>query len=308
MGLAGPRKRTKISHDPNNTAWSRSTTGYGHRIMSAQGWTPGSFLGVKNAPHSCSYTGASASHIQIVLKDDTLGLGACPRNPITENQSTGLDAFQDLLGRLNGKSEADLVRVQKCREDIKLLSYVERRWKSMTFVPGGLLVQDEPPKALASQEEKETRDFERLVSPPKLSQKDRKKGKRKRKVDLDRISADTMPILETADLEGNQRSMSHVINPESSEAQSTKTRKKGKKETKSQREREVKPISGNTVPIGLNKSASIPNLEDLANLHINRDSLIKVREHRPLGRQVIRGRYIQQKKMALMNTKSLNEV
>jgi hypothetical protein len=34
----------------------------------------------------------------------------------------------------------------------------------------------------------------------------------------------------------------------------------------------------------------------------------RVREQRPMGRYIIRGRHIQQKKLALVNTKSLNEV
>ncbi|KAI9826463.1 MAG: hypothetical protein M1819_007356 [Sarea resinae] len=142
MGLAGPRKRTKISHDPNNTTWSRSTDTIGHKIMSAQGWTQGSLLGAKNAAHAHLHTAANASHIRVTLKDDNLGLGAKRGSGQAEGQCVGLDAFQGLLGRLNGKTDEDLAKEQKSREDLQRAIYTERRWGLVRFVRGGLLVGD----------------------------------------------------------------------------------------------------------------------------------------------------------------------
>lgn len=83
---------------------------------------------------------ASSSHIQVVLKDDNLGLGAKRNNG---DECTGLDAFQHLLGRLNGKSEEVLESERKAREDVKLNLYVERKLGTIRFVHGGWLVGDE---------------------------------------------------------------------------------------------------------------------------------------------------------------------
>lgn len=75
------------------------------------------------------------------MKDDTLGLGA----KILQKQSdecTGLDAFKDLLGRLNGKSEETLDKERQMRSEIKTNLVIERKFGPMRFVSGGLLVGD----------------------------------------------------------------------------------------------------------------------------------------------------------------------
>ncbi|KAJ8194998.1 hypothetical protein LV164_003085 [Aspergillus fumigatus] len=163
MGLAAPRKKTKISHDPNNTSWSRSTDGFGHRILKAQGWTPGDFLGARNATHSDLFTTASASHIRVVLKDDTLGLGARPKRDLLDGP-TGLDAFKGLLGRLNGKSDTQLEAEQQKRDDAKLARYAATKWQTVRFISGGLLVQEKD-NATASPASQDLRvDFPRETS------------------------------------------------------------------------------------------------------------------------------------------------
>ena len=88
--------------------------------MTAQGWTPGSLLGNGNTSYGEHLTAASAGHIRVILKDDNLGLGAKPKSQ-RQDEPTGLDAFQDLLGRLNGKSEGEIMVEQRRREDVKLL-------------------------------------------------------------------------------------------------------------------------------------------------------------------------------------------
>ena len=45
-----------------------------------------------------------------------------------------------MLGRLNGKSEGKLQKEQDSRDDLKRTTYTERRWGSVRFVRGGLLV------------------------------------------------------------------------------------------------------------------------------------------------------------------------
>ncbi|PPJ59057.1 hypothetical protein CBER1_01717 [Cercospora berteroae] len=138
MGLAGNKKKAKLSTDPNNTAWAKSTTSFGHKILSKQGWKPGDYLGAENASHSEHYTAANASHIRVMLREDNLGLGA---KIGTQNAETfGLSMFSGLLGRLNGKEEdqAALKKKEETLRDVQL----KLKYGNLNFVRGGLLVGD----------------------------------------------------------------------------------------------------------------------------------------------------------------------
>lgn len=145
------RSKKKWAKDPNNTFWSRNTDTFGHKILRSQGWEPGQYLGAENASHSEYYGAANASHIRAVLKDDSLGLGA-KRNQ--GDECTGLDALQDLLSRLNGKSEESLGEEQKKREDLKINKYLHRKLGTVTFVYGGLLVGDKVQELADSMKDK----------------------------------------------------------------------------------------------------------------------------------------------------------
>ncbi|KAG5932436.1 hypothetical protein E4U53_001342, partial [Claviceps sorghi] len=141
MGLLAENKsRSRINKDPNNTKWTRDTTTFGQKILRAQGWQPGQFLGVQDAAHSELYTAANASYIRVALKDDMKGLGF---NKAKEDQVTGLDVFSDLLSRLNGKSEDFIEGEKQARLEVKTHRYVEAKWGPMRFVRGGLLVGDD---------------------------------------------------------------------------------------------------------------------------------------------------------------------
>ena len=110
--------------------------------MASQGWKPGEYLGAKDAPHAEFHTSANASHIRVMIKDDNLGLGAKNGSGVGHGECTGLDAFKNLLGRLNGKDEDEIEKEQKSREDLKRAIYTEKRWGSIRFVQGGFLVGD----------------------------------------------------------------------------------------------------------------------------------------------------------------------
>lgn len=140
--LADIYRRAKLSHDPNNTTWSRSSTKYGQRILESQGWIPGDFLGATNAQHAALHTKASASHITIALKDDNLGLGARCGSDREGGPTTGLDNFQTILGRLNGKSEAELEKERNTRSSVQCSAFVNQRLGKLRFVSGGLLEGD----------------------------------------------------------------------------------------------------------------------------------------------------------------------
>ncbi len=110
--------------------------------MSAQGWQPGQYLGAKDAKHAEFHTAANASHIRVTLKDDNLGIGAKIGSGVGHGECTGLDAFKNLLGRLNGKDEDEIEKEQRSRDDLKRAIYTEKRWGSIRFVPGGFLIGD----------------------------------------------------------------------------------------------------------------------------------------------------------------------
>lgn len=111
-------------------------------MMAAQGWEEGQFLGATNANHSEHYTAANASHIRVTIREDNLGLGARVGSGVGAGECVGLDAFKDILGRLNGKDEDIIAKEQKSREDLKRAIYTERKWGSQRFVPGGVLIGD----------------------------------------------------------------------------------------------------------------------------------------------------------------------
>lgn len=141
MGLLNETKgRRKLQLDPNNTKWTRDTTTFGQKILRAQGWQPGEFLGAKDAPHSDLHGAANASYIRVALKDDMKGLGFDKRK---EDEVTGLAEFSDLLSRLNGKSEKKIKEEQDKRLVFKTNAFVASRYGAMRFVRGGLLVGDE---------------------------------------------------------------------------------------------------------------------------------------------------------------------
>lgn len=87
-----------------------------------------------------------------MLKDDSLGLGA-KRNQ--GDECTGLDALQDLLSRLNGKSDEALGEEQKKREDLKINKYLHRKLGTVNFVYGGLLVGDKVQELADSMKDKQ---------------------------------------------------------------------------------------------------------------------------------------------------------
>lgn len=140
MGLSGVRNKSKLSHDPNNTNWSKSTTNFGHKILTAQGWKPGDYLGAENAAHSSHYTAANASHIRVVLREENMGIGVQVGKGNAE--TFGLSMFSGLLGRLNGKSDEELEKKQNALRDVELGTFHARKYGSMNFVSGGLLVGD----------------------------------------------------------------------------------------------------------------------------------------------------------------------
>ncbi|CEJ57538.1 hypothetical protein PMG11_06228 [Penicillium brasilianum] len=295
MGLAGPKNKTKISHDPNNTKWARSTSGFGHRIMSAQGWTPGNRLGAKDAAHAEHLTSASVSHIRVTIKDDNLGLGARVGR---EGQPTGLDAFKGLLGRLNGKSDEELCIEQRKRDDVQLARYVALKFQEVRFVRGGLLTQEK---------------VQRLPNPAPKEDQANKKSESSTASDND--SADNSESATETSSKSKSKSKSKSSkkskksrsqSDEADSSSSVSDKKKKKKKSKKRKAEEDDDESETTVK----RRASTPDEKPSSKSQpqIATVPAPVIGERRPIGRQVFRGRHIAQKKRALMDDKSLNEI
>ncbi|KAL9639884.1 MAG: hypothetical protein Q9164_000632 [Protoblastenia rupestris] len=288
MGLGGPRKRAKISYDPNNTNWSRSSVKIGQRILQAQGWKPGDLLGASNTSFESFRSGASVSTVRVFLKDDTLGLGA-RRGRTCEKPTTGLIQFQDLLGRLNNKSGLDLEKDQSVRHEVGKARCLGR-WGSLRFVSGGLLVGDNL-QTLHGQEEA--------------------------------IPTDTNHAAQSEIRGGSDDEITSV--QEDTEAKSLAKihwrAQKSERKVQRQRRREARAISkhqSSVTMLGITKQDPVDGVcRDFSPVEVNirearltpdtnavaPGSLSKGR-----GRHAVRHRYIQQKKMAVMDTRALNEV
>ncbi|RVD83588.1 uncharacterized protein DFL_007972 [Arthrobotrys flagrans] len=331
MGLAGPSKKRKISHDPNNTKWTRSA-GFGHKMLLSQGWSPGTILGPDpNNPH---HTAASQVGIKVMLKDDTLGLG-CRGNQ--EDTCTGLGDLQSLLGRLNGKTDESV----RSEEDTRRKMWIEGRY-GMRFVRGETLestwvtrelkkdAEEEGKETSTEDAEEEGEDEaessegkkEKSKKEKKRKDRDSKKKKRKSSDSDDDEDANSSSSSEQ-DRESDKAKRKADKALRKAEKQAKKERKEAKRLRKDEKRRakaEKKalksaiaassaPSSTASTPPAMpsaepeplpkldKKSKSLPN-----SLHGSGTST-------PVnGRQALRSKWIAQKRMAVMDAKALNEI
>ncbi|KAL1877348.1 hypothetical protein VTK73DRAFT_8721 [Phialemonium thermophilum] len=230
MGLAAARKRRKVGLDPNNNLWARNTDTFGQKILRAHGWEPGQFLGAKDAAHAQWHTAASASHIRVVMKEDTLGLGAKRNNG---DQCTGLDDFQDLLGRLNGKAEDVIETERKAREDVKLSLYVQRKYGAMRFVKGGWLVGDQVQEDDLPVDAKEPKESQEESQQPaeKAAKDTREKDTKKRRLEKDEGS--------NKDSDGGRKKSKKRKIEESGEPETDKEKRRREKKEKKRKKKDT---------------------------------------------------------------------
>lgn len=250
--------------------------------MSAQGWTPGSLLGARDAAHADLLTAASATHIKVSIKDDTLGLGArMGRDPLGE--PIGLDAFKGLLGRLNGKSDVELKQEQRKRDEVKLARYAAMKFQEVRFVSGGLLTQ------------------EKMELPPSTPKDESPKKSRKQKKDKSQVDGD---VGSTSGDSKATRKSSKKSRSQSDEANTSASTSDPKKKKKSKKRKADAETAGSSMESSKEQTSQEESQSDIP---ASKESLVS-RERRPIGRHVIRGRHIAQKKRALLDDKSLNEV
>ena len=333
-------RRTKLSHDPNNTAWTRSSSNYGQRLLQSQGWQPGFSLGATNASYVDKT--ASTAFIRVALKEDNLGLGAkVGSGHQDEGEPTGLDAFQSILGRLNGKDAGQIRTEKNLRSDIRKTIAKQNRWGAFRFVSGGFLigdrVQEYPEGKEECREEKED-CLEVKETPPRhrpdpSANASRKNGgniveenrKRRRKIKSRRNSEQSRNPKGEKDSEVSAQASSQIVmaeevipDTESSDIGLLSRSLVGmdKPSIQEAKARSIKIECSH--PEADELAAKIPD----ARRHKTSKKLRSVRDEpldmakpsipigtRPNGRRHIsRHRYLHQKKMSIMNSKALNEV
>lgn len=107
--------------------------------MLSQGWTPGSPLGAKCLIHRACTTASNASKDGTKLRNGNHLMSSISRESFDERKSTGLDVFQGILGRLNGKIEAQPEEEEQSAKGKSAAALLSRRWGSLCFVRGGFL-------------------------------------------------------------------------------------------------------------------------------------------------------------------------
>jgi len=254
--------------------------------MQSSGWKPGTALGASSVPIPAHES--SAAKVRISVKDNTLGLGASLKSKNAEHQRTGLDAFQGLLGRLNARDEGELKKVEEKIENKKLAMFAQGRWGGMMFVPGGLLVQDDPRERKAEREEQQEPEAEADVADDKSDSENGSDGaqqpekKRKR-------AAETSEERAQRKAEKKQRKEERRIRREAKRLK--KLQKEGGSST---------PMSETTHEMSTGASTPVQTSE------VNVASVSQERLRN--GRHILRGRNILAKRMAFTDSKGLDQI
>jgi Pin2-interacting protein X1 len=242
-----------------------------------------------------------------------------------ENQRTGHDAFQGLLGRLNGKSDAEAERERKEEKDRETTRALQGRYNFIQFVKGGLLVQDKitlpsrdtlkPLQTLKDQSREEREGLEHTLAEDAPStdsrgdHKPKKSSKRKRQQ------------------EGEDKGKSLLSETESAVVEPKEERKGSKDESQSSEKKKInkkskrKAVSGGIQPVEENKEAVDRNPStDPGETSYTPKQVASESDGTKSGsesgaqsrqleiRHAIRNRHIRQKKMAMMDSKALDEV
>ncbi|KAI5957878.1 PXR1 [Candida margitis] len=328
MGLAGTKVKQRFGLDPRNTNWSNDTSRFGHQYLSKMGWAPGSGLGlVKDS---------LTTHLKIHIKTDNTGLGAKLKKADKDknlDECSGLDAFQRILGRLNGNEEKVNSVLDKKRND----NILNGKW-GMRFVKGEVLSStwDKDNKMLISyknksQEDTKKRDFEEVQEEGDVQ----KPSEKKMKLEKDDSYVVSRPKKEKKEKK-NKDKVSKSEKKEKKDKESKKKEKKGKdkdkeskKEKKEKKEKESKKDKKEKKDGKVKKSKSSKSTKydssrgkDSMNSKQSRleaevDSSISnldsssSRDSTPTpiaSRLSGRAKYIRQKRASVMDPKALNEI
>lgn len=259
------------------------------------------------------------------MRDDNLGIGA--QKGRADADVFGLDLYQGLLGRLNGKTQGQLEKEGKIRKDVLLGSVGRERYGNGMFVRGGFLVGDKIEDVVSVEEAQRLLDVrlahEARVEAAKMggieepSEKKRKRdGEERVDAKAEKKSKKRKSLVETEEtdkksakkLKKDKKRKSEVtatttpvesttITPENAEKKRLKAEKRARKEARRIR-REQKAL----------KKASSSNSSSSDSSPEPRSAAQAAAQQALGARFASRQRYVQQKRMATMDQTALNEI
>lgn len=268
MGLAATRTKQRFGTDPRNTAWSNDTSRFGHQQLEKFGWKPGMGLGMR-PDHS------HTSHIRVHIKDDNLGLGARIRrqerkDEFDNGECAGLDVFQRILGRLNGReseinNELEIQRKEKIINGKWGVHFVKGEVLSSTWDPKTMKLKSyanmEKKRYTTSEDESDSEPKKKKVKKEKKSKKDKKDKKNSKDKKEEKHSRD----------------------------KKDKKHSKDKREKKHGKDKEHSKEKKKAAKVESTKTAS--NVPDAVTTRLS-----------------VRSKWIKQKRAATMDSKALNEI
>lgn len=285
-------------------------------MMVQQGWSEGQSLGNRSSSHLAVNDAdrLAAARVGILFKDNNLGLGAKTKSKDIEGQRTGLDAFQAMLGRLNGKSDKEVEAMEKKVEDRKLEMYAKGRWGGMVFVKGGTLVGEktfgtgeeiEPANVNESRDQSgESQDSDTGVA--KDTEKQKRKEEKKQRKEARRIRREAKAAKKAAK-SAKRQAKSQQSSSEDDQSEDEKDQQHLSSCTSAHTLAPDEPVSSASSG---NEDSTSSNLKRKRSVTTTTPLPVKTAIPTPVkgGRHLLRGRNIQAKRMAFSDMKGLDEI
>ncbi|GBL51269.1 hypothetical_protein [Candidozyma auris] len=299
MGLAGVKVKQRFGSDPRNTNWSNDTDRFGHQYLEKMGWKPGKGLGL--VEH------AMTSHVKVSIKTDNTGLGSKlakkkKNDEFDSGECAGLDVFQRILGRLNGKEEQINNELKRQRRE----NIINGKW-GIHFVKGDTLKSTwdaDCKKLISGQSRKRSRSDPDSDSSDSKRSRRKESKKEKKKVNTDKKSKkektkkeDKPEKREKSEKKSKTKESSKMVKSDKKEKKS-KSRSEEDDSKRSKKDRKSKEKK-------LKKGKS----EDIE--EVTRESMLKPREEvkqEIATRLSARAKWIKQKRASVMDAKALNEI
>lgn len=275
------------------------------------------------------------------IKDDTLGLGAKLEAAHASSQTTGLDGFQDLLGRLNGRTATNVEKDRLHRSNLSCSAYIGQRWGHLRFVSGGFLigaesrslVEDEKATPNNSHQtpnhcsENKTQPEEKRLQDVR-SESSKRKNHKKRKILGDHAVNETSKGVDWSAVGAKSSGIPLAVPERESftlpkdifnEVKMDKARRHAERAERKLK-RQIKRDARNSLEVGQHSfNLPRPGLSPfpdpnsagvaLVSHHLRETKTsTEVTQGLGAGRLAVRQRYIHHKKMCMMDNKALNEV
>lgn len=242
-----------------------------------------------------------------MLREDNLGLGAQIGKGNAE--TFGLSMFSGLLGRLNGKSDAELEAQQQARRDAEIKIQHEQKYGFLNFVSGGFLIGDKIEEKKMIQPSTSNTKRKREEDPD--SGKDKIPSQTttgKPKVDsTENLSSesDADGIEESAKVKKHRKEHKKARSSANSAQENEKA--KAKAERRAQKEERRRQKEERRQRRALKKAAKLAK-EKAATSSASASLAASNPVPNNGSRHATRQRYIQQKRMASMDPKALKEI